>query len=141
MFRHHGRQLVVSPLLSQGTSQFGRTAHCRRKSYWENFPVSSNGRPRDPSARLAGSLGEALLESACLQLMSDVPIAFFSLSGGVHSAILGALMARAGAQKLTALTIGFEETHLTSPNRVAGRQSFGLASLRRYSSCISNGIS
>ena len=50
--------------------------------------------------------------------MSDVPIALF-LSGGVDSAILGALMARAGAQKLTALTIGFEETHFdeSEPSR------------------------
>jgi len=43
-----------------------------------------------------------------VQLMSDVPIALF-LSGGVDSAVLGALMSRAGADQLTALMIGFEE--------------------------------
>jgi asparagine synthase (glutamine-hydrolysing) len=40
--------------------------------------------------------------------MSDVPIALF-LSGGVDSAAIGALMRRAGASDLTALTVGFEE--------------------------------
>ena len=40
--------------------------------------------------------------------MSDVPIALF-LSGGVDSAVIGALMRRVGADRLTALTIGFEE--------------------------------
>lgn len=78
------------------------------KTYWK-LPVSSNGhRPRDLDRPVAQSLGETLLESARHQLMSDVPIALF-LSGGVDSAILGALMARVGAEKLTALTIGFEE--------------------------------
>ena len=40
--------------------------------------------------------------------MSDVPIALF-LSGGVDSAVLGSLMQNAGADRITALTIGFEE--------------------------------
>jgi asparagine synthase (glutamine-hydrolysing) len=49
-----------------------------------------------------------LLESSRRQLMSDVPIALF-LSGGVDSAVLGSLMQHAGADRITALTIGFEE--------------------------------
>jgi asparagine synthase (glutamine-hydrolysing) len=97
----------ISPL-EPGNITVWENGALSTKSYWK-LPVSSNGRPRDPSAHLTESLGEALLESARLQLMSDVPIALF-LSGGVDSAILGALMARAGAEKLTALTIGFGET-------------------------------
>ncbi|HTV60796.1 MAG TPA: asparagine synthase (glutamine-hydrolyzing) [Verrucomicrobiae bacterium] len=77
------------------------------KAYWK-LPVSSNGHARESSGGVAESLGETLLRSCRSQLMSDVPIALF-LSGGVDSAVLGALMARAGAENLTALTIGFEE--------------------------------
>ena len=50
--------------------------------------------------------------------MSDVPVALF-LSGGIDSAVLGALMKQAGAASLTALTIGFEEESFdeTQPSR------------------------
>jgi asparagine synthase (glutamine-hydrolysing) len=79
----------------------------RAKPYW-NLPAATNGtRPRRPE-EIAGDLREILLQSSHLHLMSDVPIALF-LSGGVDSAVLGALMSRAGADRLTALTIGFEE--------------------------------
>jgi len=77
------------------------------KAYWK-LPASKNGGVHEPSASIARNLGELLLESCRLQLMSDVPIALF-LSGGVDSAVLGVLMRRAGADQLTALTIGFEE--------------------------------
>jgi asparagine synthase (glutamine-hydrolysing) len=77
------------------------------RPYW-SLPVASNGRSDKSNDFVADSLGEVLLESARSHLMSDVPIALF-LSGGVDSAILGALMARVGAKKLTALTIGFTE--------------------------------
>jgi asparagine synthase (glutamine-hydrolysing) len=79
----------------------------RTKSYWR-LPVATNGRTHRHPAEITGTLREILLESSRLQLMSDVPIGLF-LSGGVDSAILGALMQRAGANQLTALTIGFEE--------------------------------
>jgi asparagine synthase (glutamine-hydrolysing) len=79
----------------------------RTEAYWK-LPASSNGRSHEPSSEVAGQLGELLLESSRQQLMSDVPIALF-LSGGIDSAVLGALMRSAGAEKLTALTIGFEE--------------------------------
>lgn len=96
----------VSPL------EPGNFASCENgtlsaKPYWK-LPVPSNGHARQSSAAVAESLGEILLRSSRSQLMSDLPIALF-LSGGVDSAVLGALMARAGAEKLTALTIGFEE--------------------------------
>ena len=64
-------------------------------------------RPRRPE-EVAAALRALLLESSRQQLMSDVPIALF-LSGGVDSAVLGSLMQHAGADRITALTIGFEE--------------------------------
>ena len=79
----------------------------RTEPYWK-LPVATNGYSQLPAEQVAERLGELLLASSREQLMSDVPIALF-LSGGVDSAVLGALMRRAGAQCLTALTIGFEE--------------------------------
>jgi asparagine synthase (glutamine-hydrolysing) len=79
----------------------------RTKSYWE-LPAPKNASIQKRPAEISRDLSEILLESSRLQLMSDVPIALF-LSGGVDSAMLGALMQRAGANQLTALTIGFEE--------------------------------
>jgi asparagine synthase (glutamine-hydrolysing) len=80
----------------------------RTKRYW-SLPISMNR--QDPTGHSFSSeeFGHTLLDSARQQLMSDVPIALF-LSGGVDSAVLGALMTRAGAEKLTALTIGLDES-------------------------------
>jgi asparagine synthase (glutamine-hydrolysing) len=75
--------------------------------YWI-LPASSNGHPPDRPQQTAANLREILLESSRRQLMSDVPVALF-LSGGIDSAVVGALMKQAGARSLTALTIGFEE--------------------------------
>jgi asparagine synthase (glutamine-hydrolysing) len=75
--------------------------------YWK-LPMSSNDRPPASPAQTTSNLREMLLESSCQQLMSDVPVALF-LSGGIDSAVLGALMKQAGAGAVTALTIGFEE--------------------------------
>jgi asparagine synthase (glutamine-hydrolysing) len=60
------------------------------------------------SEAIAETLSENLVEAMRLHLISDVPVALF-LSGGVDSAALGILAQRAGAQMLTALTIGFED--------------------------------
>src|SRR3984885_6468859 len=75
--------------------------------YWI-LPASSNGHPPVRPQQTAANLREILLESSRRQLMSDVPVALF-LSGGIDSAVVGALMKQAGAGSLTALTIGFEE--------------------------------
>jgi asparagine synthase (glutamine-hydrolysing) len=85
--------------------------------YWK-LPVSSNGHRSDRPQQTAANLREILLESSRRQLMSDVPVALF-LSGGIDSAVLGALMKQAGAASLTALTIGFEEESFdeTQPSR------------------------
>jgi asparagine synthase (glutamine-hydrolysing) len=82
-------------------------ANWRTKSYWK-LPLPTNAFSCEPREKIARTLGEILLTSSRCQLMSDVPIALF-LSGGVDSAVIGALMRRVGADRLTALTIGFEE--------------------------------
>jgi asparagine synthase (glutamine-hydrolysing) len=76
------------------------------KPYW-TLPLSHQDAKVSPD-HVAQHLRELLLESSRKQVMSDVPIALF-LSGGVDSAVLGSLMQHAGADKITALTIGFEE--------------------------------
>jgi asparagine synthase (glutamine-hydrolysing) len=78
-----------------------------RRPYW-TLQVPANGKPRANRSKTAGTLQDILVEASRLQLMADVPIALF-LSAGVDSAAIGALMRRAGARQLTALTVGFEE--------------------------------
>jgi asparagine synthase (glutamine-hydrolysing) len=79
----------------------------QKKCYWSLAPHRNGAsvpKPEDIRATLSGGLVEAMR----LHLISDVPIALF-LSGGIDSAALGALAKIAGANQLTALTIGFEE--------------------------------
>ena len=58
---------------------------------------------------LAADLSEVLLDAMRNHLVSDVPVLIF-LSGGTDSACLGALARAAGAQNLSAMTVGFGET-------------------------------
>jgi len=88
-----------------------------KRSYWELKP-HANGTGAKNVANEDGALPEQLIEATRLHLISDVPVALF-LSGGVDSAALGALAQRAGADKLTALTIGFDDPALdeSEPSR------------------------
>ena len=79
----------------------------QKKCYWSLAPYRGGARPTK-SEDISATLSKGLLEAMRLHLISDVPIALF-LSGGVDSAALGALAKLAGANQLTALTIGFEE--------------------------------
>ena len=79
----------------------------QKRCYWSLQPHRS-GASQAKSEDTSATLSEGLLEAMRLHLISDVPIALF-LSGGVDSAALGALAKLAGANQLTALTIGFEE--------------------------------
>jgi asparagine synthase (glutamine-hydrolysing) len=79
----------------------------QKRCYWSLTP-HRNGASQTKSEDTSATLSEGLLEAMRLHLISDVPIALF-LSGGVDSAALGALAKVAGANQLTALTIGFEE--------------------------------
>src|SRR5271170_2071644 len=96
----------VKPL-EPGHIGIWRNGNFRTQSYW-NLPSSTNEHETASPEEVAATLRNLLLESSRQQLMSDVPIALF-LSGGVDSAVLGSLMQRAGADRITALTIGFEE--------------------------------
>lgn len=76
------------------------------RQYWG---LPSNGSSQsDNSGRSSEEIGDLLHRSARMHLMSDVPVALF-LSGGVDSAVLGALLRHSGAGELTAITVGFEE--------------------------------
>jgi len=96
----------VTPL-EPGHIGIWRHGILRTQSYWmlpsstDEYDVAS---PEDVAAKLR----DLLLASSRQQLMADVPIALF-LSGGTDSAVLGSLMQHAGADRITALTIGFEE--------------------------------
>jgi asparagine synthase (glutamine-hydrolysing) len=88
-----------------------------KRSYWELKP-HPNGAGAKDAENEGGGLPAQLIEATRLHLISDVPVALF-LSGGVDSAALGALAQRAGADKLTALTIGFDDPALdeSEPSR------------------------
>ena len=96
----------VKPL-APGHIGIWRNGDFRTQSYW-NLPSSTDEHETASPEEVAAALRSLLLESSRQQLMSDVPIALF-LSGGVDSAVLGSLMQHAGADRITALTIGFEE--------------------------------
>lgn len=78
----------------------------QKRCYWSLTPHRNGASQK--SEDTSATLSEGLIEAMRLHLISDVPIALF-LSGGVDSAALGALAKVAGANQLTALTIGFEE--------------------------------
>jgi asparagine synthase (glutamine-hydrolysing) len=89
----------------------------KKSGYWE-LKAHANGSGVTSTDEAGDGLTEQLLEATRLHLISDVPVALF-LSGGVDSAAIGALAQRAGADRLTALTIGFEDRALdeSEPSR------------------------
>jgi len=72
--------------------------------YWSLTPHSSNM----PTDNLARDLSGVLVDATTNHLVSDVPVLIF-LSGGSDSACLAALAKAAGAQNLSAMTVGFGE--------------------------------
>jgi asparagine synthase (glutamine-hydrolysing) len=77
----------------------------RTEPYWSLSPHSS---PDYANDHLSADLSEVLLKAMRNHLVSDVPVLIF-LSGGTDSACLGALARAAGAQNLSAMTVGFGE--------------------------------
>jgi asparagine synthase (glutamine-hydrolysing) len=78
----------------------------RTQAYWSLQPHSS---PPAANNHLAANLSEVLLDAMRNHLVSDVPVLIF-LSGGTDSACLGALARAAGAENLSAMTVGFCES-------------------------------
>ena len=76
----------------------------RMEPYWSLKPHSSPV----SGDRLSEDLSEVLLDAMRNHLVSDVPVLIF-LSGGTDSACLGALARAAGAQNVSAMTVGFAE--------------------------------
>jgi asparagine synthase (glutamine-hydrolysing) len=78
----------------------------RTEPYWSLTPDSAASRPL---GHVAEELSEVLVDAMRNHLVSDVPVLIF-LSGGTDSACLGALARAAGAQNLSAMTVGFGES-------------------------------
>jgi asparagine synthase (glutamine-hydrolysing) len=94
----------VTPL-APGYIGVWKDGQWRTEPYWSLSPHSSLPSSTD---HLAADLSEVLLDAMRNHLVSDVPVLIF-LSGGTDSACLGALALAAGAQNLSAMTIGFGE--------------------------------
>jgi len=95
----------VTPL-APGHIGVWKDGQWRTEAYWSLSPHASAPRAND---RLAAELSEVLLDAMRNHLVSDVPVLIF-LSGGTDSACLGALARAAGAQNVSAMTVGFGET-------------------------------
>ncbi len=76
-------------------------------AYWSLRSDSTNG-ALPPPEKLSEELSDVFLDAMRHHLVSDVPVVLF-LSGGTDSACLAAAARQAGAQNLTAMTVGFAE--------------------------------
>ena len=94
----------VTPL-APGHIGVWKDGNWRTEPYWSLSPHSS---PHNSTEHLAADLSEVLLDAMRNHLVSDVPVLIF-LSGGTDSACLGALARAAGAENLSAMTVGFGE--------------------------------
>jgi asparagine synthase (glutamine-hydrolysing) len=92
--------------LAPGHIGVWKDGNWRTEPYWRLSPHSSPAIPHD---HLAADLSAVLLDAMRNHLVSDVPVLIF-LSGGTDSACLGALARAAGAQNLSAMTVGFDES-------------------------------
>ena len=78
----------------------------RTKAYWTLYPHAAAPTPPED---LASNLADVLVDAMRNHLVSDVPVLMF-LSGGTDSACLAAAARKAGAQNLSAMTVGFGES-------------------------------
>lgn len=77
-----------------------------KNKYWDIFVTDDNDLSfREHSERLVN----ALSESVSLRLRSDVPLGVF-LSGGLDSAVIAMLAAKASKQKIKTFSVGFKDS-------------------------------
>ena len=95
----------VTPL-APGHIGIWRDGTWRTCPYWTLNPHASTPPPPE---QLASSLAEVFVDAMRNHLVSDVPVLLF-LSGGTDSACLAAAARKAGAQNLSAMTVGFGES-------------------------------
>jgi asparagine synthase (glutamine-hydrolysing) len=95
----------VTPL-APGHIGVWRDGKWHMKSYWTLNPHRST---QPPPEQLASNLSEVFVDAMRNHLVSDVPVLLF-LSGGTDSACLAAAARKAGAQNLSAMTVGFSES-------------------------------
>src|SRR5260221_339979 len=94
----------VTPL-APGHIGVWRDGKWRTNPYWTLNP---HGTSPPPPEQLASNLSEVFVDAMRHHLVSDVPVLLF-LSGGTDSACLAAAARKAGAQNLSAMTVGFGE--------------------------------
>jgi asparagine synthase (glutamine-hydrolysing) len=94
----------ITPLDPGHLGVWSDAAWCT-KPYWTLDPHPS---ATPPPKELASSLADVFVDATRNHLVSDVPVLLF-LSGGTDSACLAAAARRAGAQNLSAMTVGFGE--------------------------------
>jgi asparagine synthase (glutamine-hydrolysing) len=94
----------VTPLLP-GHIGVWQEGHWRTEEYWSLKSDSSSVHSGD---EIATNLSEILLDAMRNHLISDVPVLIF-LSGGTDSACLAAVARAAGAENLSAMSVGFGE--------------------------------
>src|ERR1700722_15470708 len=94
----------VTPL-APGHIGVWKDGRWQTEPFWTPSPHASSV----PSPHLAEDLSGVLLDAMRNHLVSDVPVLIF-LSGGTDSACLGALARAAGAQNVSAMTVGFGES-------------------------------
>jgi asparagine synthase (glutamine-hydrolysing) len=92
--------------LTQGHSGVWHDGQWCTKPYWTLNPHASTSVPPE---QLASNLADVLVDAMRNHLVSDVPVLLF-LSGGTDSACLAAAARKAGAQNLSAVTVGFGES-------------------------------
>lgn len=106
-FVHSPRTVLDSALKLPPGHSLRLNAHgLALESYWE-LPARPGRGGEDPSLPEAeAELERLLIGSVRGQLLSDVPVGAF-LSGGVDSALVTALMVKAGGAKVKTFSIGF----------------------------------
>jgi asparagine synthase (glutamine-hydrolysing) len=97
----------VTPL-APGHIGVWQNGQWRTEEYWSLDPHSSSV---SSSSNPAEDFSEILLDAMRNHLVSDVPVLIF-LSGGTDSACLAAVARAAGAENLSAMTVGFSESEL-----------------------------